>query len=84
MYKIFEHALRDGGHITTKEAISTFNLALSLRTAAPRIEAHYQYYSTAVESSVADSNCEVWVLLDNKQYCEPGMESAVKDSLFSS
>lgn len=47
------------------EALSTFKLALSLRSAAPRIEAHYQYYDTAVEPGLGDpkEGCDDWVLL---------------------
>ncbi|MDB5910598.1 MAG: UDP-glucose:Glycoprotein Glucosyltransferase [Massilia sp.] len=44
--------LREDGHITDPEALSTFKLALSMRSAAPRIEAHYQFYSTAVEKAL--------------------------------
>lgn len=71
LYERFLEILQQDGHISTPEALSTFKLALSLRTAAPRIEAHYQYYDTAVTPSLGEAkdNCEEWVLLNKKQYC---------------
>lgn len=66
------------------DALSTFNLALSLRSAAPRIEAHYQYYETAIEPFVEHRDCEVWVLFNRKQYCTPDLDISVRDDLFSS
>lgn len=82
LYERFVQALQEDGHISSPEALSTFNLALSLRAAAPRIEAHYQYYSTVVEPAVAGSNCSDWVLLEGKQYCTPTVDVAVKGGLF--
>jgi len=57
----------------TAEELSIFKLSLSLRSAAPRIEAHYQYYSTAVEPSLSENQdgCSQWLLVDGKQYCTP-------------
>jgi UDP-glucose:glycoprotein glucosyltransferase len=49
-------------------------LTLSIRNAAPRIEAHYQYYKTAVEPSLKDGDCEAWMELGGKQYCDPKMD----------
>ncbi|KAI3325357.1 glycosyltransferase family 24 protein [Xylariaceae sp. AK1471] len=71
LYDRFLEILQQDGHITAPEALSTFKLALSLRTAAPRIEAHYQYYDTAVTPSLDNAryNCEEWILLDEQQYC---------------
>jgi UDP-glucose:glycoprotein glucosyltransferase len=46
-----------------------------MRSAAPRIEAHYQYYETAVVPSLLDDRpdaCDQWVLVDGKsQFCHP-------------
>jgi UDP-glucose:glycoprotein glucosyltransferase len=87
LYAKFIDVLRDDGHIHSPETLATFKLALSLRSAAPRIEAHYQYYSTAVESALgapADPACLDWVLLDNKQYCTPSLEKEVTGDLFNS
>lgn len=60
------------------EALSTFKLALSMRSAAPRVEAHYQYYTTAVEPSlVSDQDgCGQWILYEGKQYCTPSLDTA--------
>lgn len=84
VYDRFLHILNDDGHITAPEALSTFKLALSLRTAAPRIEAHYQYYRTAVEpklGSDAPDGCEVWAELRGKQYCTPALDTPKESSL---
>ncbi|KAK6213063.1 udp-glucose:glycoprotein glucosyltransferase [Colletotrichum tabaci] len=84
VYDRFLHVLNDDGHITAPEALSTFKLALSLRTAAPRIEAHYQYYRTAVEpklGSDAPDGCEVWAELRGKQYCTPALDTPKESSL---
>ncbi|KAH8903872.1 UDP-glucose-glycoprotein glucosyltransferase-like protein [Coniochaeta sp. PMI_546] len=72
LYEKFLDVLHEDGHITNPEALSTFKLALSMRSAAPRIEAHYQYYSTAVEKSHPSEGeaCAVWFLVDGKQYCK--------------
>ncbi|OLN87623.1 UDP-glucose:glycoprotein glucosyltransferase [Colletotrichum chlorophyti] len=78
VYDNFLQVLQDDGHITTPDALSTFKLALSLRTAAPRIEAHYQYYRTAVEPKVGSDpqdGCEVWAELGGKQYCAPSLDN---------
>jgi UDP-glucose:glycoprotein glucosyltransferase len=59
------------------QTLSSYQLALSLRSAAPRIEAHYQYYHTAVEPSIKveeDTPCPTWVLLNGIQYCSPSLD----------
>jgi UDP-glucose:glycoprotein glucosyltransferase len=59
------------------ETLSSYQFALSTRSSAPRIEAHYQYYHTAAEASLKaeqDSSCPVWVLFNGKQYCSPTLE----------
>lgn len=84
VYDKFLHVLHEDGHITAPEALSTFKLALSLRTAAPRIEAHYQYYRTAVEPKLgpgARDGCKIWAELEGKQYCAPSLDTP-KDSNF--
>ncbi|KAK4222143.1 UDP-glucose:glycoprotein glucosyltransferase-domain-containing protein [Podospora fimiseda] len=80
LYEKFVKVLRDDGHMDA-EALSTFKLALSMRTAAPRIEAHYQYYSTAVESSLVEDQegCAQWFLVDGTQYCTPSLDTAHGD-----
>ncbi|KAF4456729.1 hypothetical protein F53441_1165 [Fusarium austroafricanum] len=84
LYDRFLEVLQQDDHITTPDALSTFKLALSLRAAAPRIEAHYQYYTTAVgPESKEDSadDCRAWALVDNKKYCSPTLDAAVESDL---
>jgi UDP-glucose:glycoprotein glucosyltransferase len=78
----FVKVLQDDGHILDPEALSSFKFALSLHAAAPRIEAHYQYYQTSVEPNMMaaqDAACPVWVHFDGKQYCSPTLERAQQD-----
>ncbi|KAI1080300.1 glycosyltransferase family 24 protein [Whalleya microplaca] len=77
LYEKFLDVLQQDGHISSPEALSTFKLALSMRAAAPRIEAHYQYYDTAVVPSLgkARDDCTEWVLLGEKQYCSAALAS---------
>ncbi|PHH84037.1 hypothetical protein CDD83_2595 [Cordyceps sp. RAO-2017] len=84
LYGRFLELLVADGHISSPDALSTFKLGLSLRSAAPRIEAHYQYYSTAVEPVVADRNCQAWVLLEGKQHCNPALDNFETEILSSS
>lgn len=45
-----------------------------MRSAAPRIEAHYQYYAAGVELQHPDDTtpCDTWVLLGASRYCNHG------------
>ncbi|KAH7081876.1 UDP-glucose:glycoprotein glucosyltransferase-domain-containing protein [Paraphoma chrysanthemicola] len=77
LYTAFVNLLQSDGHITEPEALASFEFALSVRSAAPRIEAHYQFYKTSVEPSlVAEQTraCELWVSFGGKQYCSPHLE----------
>ncbi|AEO67685.1 glycosyltransferase family 24 protein [Thermothielavioides terrestris NRRL 8126] len=80
LYEKFVEVLRDDGHMDA-ESLSTFKLGLSMRTAAPRVEAHYQYYATAVEPSLSgdQDGCVHWFLVDGKQYCKPTLDAAHGD-----
>lgn len=74
--------LKDDGHISAPDALSSYQFALSMRSSAPRIEAHYQYYHTSAESHLKadqDTPCDPWVLFNGKQYCSPGLEQADAD-----
>ncbi|KAA8566212.1 hypothetical protein EYC84_008813 [Monilinia fructicola] len=51
LYDKFIQVLKDDGHMDA-EALSSYELALSMRVAAPRIEAQFQYYHTAAEASI--------------------------------
>lgn len=78
LYKQFIEVLKEDGHISDPETLSSYKFALSMRTSAPRIEAHYQYYHTAAEPSLQaeqDTSCPTWVLFDGKQYCSPSLDA---------
>lgn len=82
LYEKFSEILVEDGHLADPELLSSFNFALAARSAAPRIEAHYQYYHTAAEPSLKaeqDSSCPVWVSFNGKQYCSPTLEGAHGD-----
>ncbi|KAF4337622.1 KRE5-killer toxin-resistance [Fusarium beomiforme] len=77
LYDRFLETLQQDEHITTPDALSTFKLALSLRAAAPRIEAHYQYYTTAVDPISKEGttdDCPAWALIDSKKYCSAALD----------
>ncbi|ELR08264.1 hypothetical protein GMDG_03065 [Pseudogymnoascus destructans 20631-21] len=74
-YNSFVKVLRDDGHLDS-EGLASYSLALSLRTSAPRIEAQYQFYDTAIEPSGDDSSCPVWVLFGGKKHCSPALDGA--------
>ncbi|KAH7118897.1 UDP-glucose:glycoprotein glucosyltransferase-like protein [Dendryphion nanum] len=79
LYTVFVHLLDFDGHITDAETLSSFQLALSVRSAAPRIEAHYQFYNTSVEPSLESKqggDCETWVAFRGKQYCDPELKES--------
>lgn len=81
LYDNFIQVLNDDGHMDA-EALSTYKFALSMRSSAPRIEAHYQYYHTAAEPSLnaqQDTSCPVWVLFNGEQYCSPSLQEAHGD-----
>jgi UDP-glucose:glycoprotein glucosyltransferase len=82
LYDTFLQVVKDDGHITDTDTLSSFQFALSIHSAAPRIEAHYHYYDTSVEPSLMiaqDAACPVWVHFDGKQYCSPALERAQQD-----
>jgi UDP-glucose:glycoprotein glucosyltransferase len=86
LYHQFLQVLQEDSHIITPDALSTFKLSLSLRAAAPRSEAHYQYYSTAVNPASqidAADDCQSWALIDNQKYCSPGLAAAVEGEVDS-
>lgn len=74
LYTAFVDLLHNDGHITEPEALASFEFALSVRSAAPRIEAHYQFYNTSVEPSLLAEQtdaCGIWISFGGKQYCSP-------------
>ncbi|EFQ97505.1 UDP-glucose:glycoprotein glucosyltransferase [Nannizzia gypsea CBS 118893] len=79
LYEQFIQVLSEDGHITDPVALSSFKFALSIRSTAPRIQAHYQYYNSSVENSLMaaqDAVCQVWAHYDGSQYCSPTLERA--------
>lgn len=82
LYETFLQVVQDDGHITDKDILSSLQFALSIHSAVPRIEAHYQYYETSIEPSLMvaqDAACPVWVYFDGKQYCSPTLNRAQQD-----
>ncbi len=82
LYDTFLQVVQEDGHITEPDALSSFQFALSIHSAAPRIEAHYQYYDTSIEPSLMvaqDAACPVWVHFNGKQYCTPALDRAQQE-----
>ena len=82
IYEAFVRLLHDDGHITSPEAMSSFKMALTLHTSAPKIEAQHQYYNYSIAPNMMaaqDAVCPVWVHFDGKQYCSPTLERAQQD-----
>lgn len=58
-----------------------FDYALSIHSAAPRIEAHYQYYNTSIVPSISQDTtggCDNWVHVpfSGERYCSSELEEA--------
>ncbi|KAL4872390.1 hypothetical protein BDV12DRAFT_162120 [Aspergillus spectabilis] len=82
LYDRFLQVVVEDGHLNSPESVSSFKLSLSIRSASPRIAAHYQFYNTSVQHSLMaaqDAACPVWVHSDGKQYCSSTMERAQQD-----
>lgn len=60
-------------YMTDPVVMGSFELGLSLHTAAPKIEAYYQFYETNVVPSLTehDESCQSWVYWQGKQICTP-------------
>jgi len=50
LYAQFLDVLKQDGHITDPAVLSSWKLALAVHEAAPRVEAQYQYWRTAVQA----------------------------------
>lgn len=82
IYEAFVDLLKSDGHITDPETFASFEFALSVHSAAPRIEAHYQFYRTSVEPSLVaeqGKQCQIWVSFGGKQYCSPHLDEPYGD-----
>ncbi|KAF2858885.1 glycosyltransferase family 24 protein [Piedraia hortae CBS 480.64] len=78
LYTKFRNLLQQDGHLSRAD-LSSFDLAMSLHSAAPRIEAHFQYYNTTVRPRFGDDGCEscwAWVPSTGKRFCSPDMDSS--------
>ena len=83
LYNLFKKTLQEEGHLAKPEDISSFEYALSIHAAAPRIEAHYQFYNTTVEPTLKshlDLNCETWLHFNGQQYCDADFYSSSGNS----
>ncbi|KAF2711570.1 glycosyltransferase family 24 protein [Pleomassaria siparia CBS 279.74] len=80
LFTSFVEFLKTDGHITDPATLSSFQFALSVHSAAPRIEAHYQFYNTSVEPSLLGeqqgADCDTWVAFRGQQYCSPERENS--------
>ena len=79
LYDRFLAILQQDGHLSTPDSLSSFQFALSLHATAPRIEAHFQYYNTSIQSQMMaaqDAACPVWAHFNGQQYCSPTLERA--------
>ncbi|RVX75233.1 hypothetical protein B0A52_00585 [Exophiala mesophila] len=79
LYNHFIEIIQKDGHLSTPDSLSSFKFALSVHAAAPRVQAHFQYYNTSVQSllpAAQDAACPVWVYLDGEQYCSPSLDRA--------
>ncbi|KAL2809181.1 UDP-glucose:glycoprotein glucosyltransferase-domain-containing protein [Aspergillus granulosus] len=84
LYNRFVKVAVEDGLLANPESLSSFKLSLSIRSASPRIAAHYQFYNASVQHSLMaaqDAACPVWVHSDGKQYCSSTMERAQQDVL---
>jgi UDP-glucose:glycoprotein glucosyltransferase len=78
LYTEFREVLQKDGHLSRAEDLSSFDLALSIHSAAPRIQAHFQYYNTSAASAAKDGDnkeCETWawVPFTGQRFCSPDM-----------
>jgi hypothetical protein len=81
---LFKKTLQEEGHLAKPEDISSFEYALSIHAAAPKIEAHYQFYNTAVEPTLKgrlDLDCETWLHFNGQQYCDADLSSSSGSSV---
>lgn len=85
LYENFVQLLQDEGHISDAETLAMFQYALSIHAAAPRIEAHYQFYNTSVEPLLALAGggraCSTWAHFEGKRYCWPVLEESQGDAV---
>lgn len=85
LYTSFRKLLQDDGHLSKREDLSSFDLALSMHSTAPRLEAHFQYYNTAVQPTFLqeERGCETWVHVpwSGQRYCSPELSESSAQTL---
>lgn len=72
LYESFLRAVQEEGFLKDAVELASFNLALSIHAAAPRIEAHYHYYENQLEPQMGKlykPGCETWLQWSHKQIC---------------
>ncbi|KAI9758265.1 MAG: hypothetical protein M4579_003124 [Chaenotheca gracillima] len=77
LYLKFTTLLEEDGHLSTPDTLSSFQFALSIHSAAPRIEAQYQFYNTAVEPFVNGAqadDCPIWIQNSGSRYCSADLK----------
>jgi UDP-glucose:glycoprotein glucosyltransferase len=79
LYDRFLQLLNDDNLLTDPESLSSLKFALAIRNSAPRIEAHYHYYKTSIIPSLKGNDCEAWIDLGGKQYCDPSLAEENSD-----
>ncbi|RPB23625.1 hypothetical protein L211DRAFT_786381 [Terfezia boudieri ATCC MYA-4762] len=80
LYSRFLQVAQQEGFLTDTVTLSSFNLALSMNSVAPRIEAHYRYYEDTLEPVMGVSykpRCRVWLQWSQKQHCAKSIESMI-------
>nr|POE52017.1 udp-glucose:glycoprotein glucosyltransferase [Quercus suber] len=77
LYTAFRGLLQEEGHISRAEDLSSFDFALAIRSTAPRIESHYQYYNTSAPLS-KDEECDTWLYVpfNGQKFCSPDLNEA--------
>ncbi|KAK3055105.1 hypothetical protein LTS18_011844, partial [Coniosporium uncinatum] len=76
LYTSFRRLLQDDGHLADPDALASFDLALSLHSAAPRIQAHFHYYNTSVAPTLTEAEkeeCESWLDFRGTHHCSPDL-----------
>ncbi|KAF1816235.1 hypothetical protein P152DRAFT_408965 [Eremomyces bilateralis CBS 781.70] len=71
IYDAFLELLQNDGILPNQEALDSFQFAFSIHSAAPRIEAHLQYYNTSVRParSVEGEGCSSWLDIAGRAIC---------------
>lgn len=80
LYSKFVLVAQQEGFLADSVTLSSFNFALSIHSAIPRIEAHYKYYDNTLEPLMGVSynpQCSIWLQWNQQQHCSSLIESLV-------